>query len=490
MMNHHSSNSAALRGIHDVDLHDAPLTRKQIVTIHDASMEVLSGTGFRFGCERVRKIFKKHGFRIEGEQVFFTERDILRALDTIPKQFTIRARNPAYDVHMKQDTVSFGLGRGAVHMVEPDGSYRTATKADVIDSLKLAQCMEELEHTGPLAYPSFDVDRRHVHLWQCHATILYTDKIYNLTNRHDIDLLAIAYGTTRQKMIDRVDVTSSPGHATCIVNSPLTVTENDCQSLMDYAQCGLAFHVASIPIAGTSGPCTIAGSIVLQNCENLAPIVFSQLVRPGTPAFYGFLAGHADMMSLRPRFGTAEARLIGRAGCQMAHHYGLLSRGNAGLTDAPTYGFQSGAQAMLSTLSVIQNGPNFITGCGLLGSYMGASLAKIILDVEVIIIANRYLSSIRTDRESLAVDVIHDIGPGGTFIEHGHTLQHYRSEFLTESLFQSPDYEKWNSMGKTDVVHLAHEKALKLIKSYEKPPMDPGMKEEIDAYVAANRADT
>jgi trimethylamine--corrinoid protein Co-methyltransferase len=225
---------------------------------------------------------------------------------------------------------------------------------------------------------------------------------------------------------------------------------------------------------------------VLQNCENLAPLVLSQLVRPGVPAFYGAIAGHADMMSLRPRFGTPEARIIGRAGCQMAHRYGLLSRGNAGLTDSPAFDFQSGAQAMLSTLCVYQNGPNFITGCGLLGSYMGASLAKIILDTEVISMANRYLWPVRTDREALAVDVIDEVGPGAYFIEHDHTLRNYRSDFMTESLFRSQDYEKWKATGKRFVVHLAQEKALSLIDAYVRPPMDPALEKEIDAYVEAH----
>jgi trimethylamine--corrinoid protein Co-methyltransferase len=188
-------------------------------------------------------------------------------------------------------------------------------------------------------------------------------------------------------------------------------------------------------------------------------------------------------MSLRPRFGTPEARIIEMAGCQMARYYGLLCRGNVGLTDATAYDFQSGAQAMMSPLSVLQGGPNFLTGAGLLGSYMGASVGKILLDAELVIMAKRFLSPIKVDEEALAVRVIDDIGPGGHYIEHSHTLDNYRSEFLTESLFRSPDYEKWKAMGKRVVVQLAQEKAQEIIESYEKPPIDPGLEEEVDAYV-------
>ncbi len=462
-----------------------PLSDEQFQSVHDATVEVLSRTGFSFECERTVDIFRKHDFRVEGSKVYFTEKDILRALETVPQNFVIRARNPERDIHMAPGRAAFGLGRGAVYIVEPDDSYRNATKKDSIDSLKLSQCLDILEHTEPLVYP-FEVERENVHLWLCAKSIEHSDKACNYSSRHDIDLVAIAYGTDRRSLEVRTDPLQSPGQATVIIESPLRMTADNCENLIEYIRAGIAFHVASMPVAGTSGPCTIAGTIVLQNCENLAPIVLSQLIRPGCPVFYGSIAGNADMTSLRPRFGTPEARIITKAGVQAARHYGLLCRGDAGLTDAPAYDFQSGAQAMLSTLSVLQDGPNFILGIGLLGSYLGASLAKVILDTELIALAKRYLTPIRTDRTGLAVDVIDDVGTGGHYIAHDHTLDNYRTEFLTDSLFRSPNYEQWKTTGKRVVVHLAREKALEIIESYEQPPMDQGMKEEIDAYVKRN----
>ena len=462
-----------------------PLSPEQIQAVHDATIEVLSKTGFRFVCESVRNVFKNNGFRVEDGKVYFTEDQLYRALETVPERFIIRGRNPKRDINMEPGTQSIGMGRGAIHIVEPDGSYRSATTEDVVNSLKLSQYLDAVEHIGPLSYP-FDIDWRNIHLWSTQAAIKYTDKAYNYAGRHDIDLNALGYGTTRHQLMERSDKTASPGQATAVVQSPLTVTQDDCQNMFEYARCGIAYHVASMPVAGTSGPCTIAGTIVLQNAENLGPIVFSQLVSPGTPVFYGAIAGHADMMSLRPRFGTPEARIFERAGNQMARFYGLLCRGNVGLTDAPADDFQAGAQAMVNTLAVLQDGPNFLSCVGLLGSYLGASLAKIMLDIEIVTLARRYLSPFRTDREALAPDVIAAVGPGGHFIEHEHTLENYRNEFLTESLFRSPDYEKWKAAGKKVVVHLAREKALSLIEEYERPPIDPGLEEEVDRYVAAN----
>jgi len=459
-----------------------PLSPQGISAIHKATLEVLLNTGVCFVSENALGIFKKHGFRIEGQRVYFTEAQIYRALESIPKRFTILARNPKHNITMEPGVVSFGMGRGAVNIVQPDGSFQRGTKEDVIASSKLCQSMDELEHWGPLVYPR-EVDSDNVHLWLWQTMLKYVDKPYLLVGRHHIDLIATAYGTSREGMARRSDFTRSYGQTTGIVQSPLFMMAEDCEDLIEYSRCGIAFHMASMPVAGTTGPCTLAGLVVQQNCENLAPIVLSQLVRPGCPVFYGAIGGRADMKSLTPRFGSAEARLTGRAGVQMARYYGLACRGGSGITDAPACDFQAGAQAMLHILSVLQNGPNFLPSCGLLGSYLGASLAKVVLDAELIAQARRFLTPMEPNREKLAVEVIAEVGPGGRYIEHPHTLEHFRSEFFVDSIFQSLTYEQWNAAGRKEAVHLAHEKAMQLIDSYEQPAMDPGLEAEIDAYV-------
>lgn len=464
---------------------DFPLSRDQVTEVHAATVEVLRETGFRFACEKVRNVCKRRGLKVSGGRVYFTEKDILRALETVPKTFTIRARNEEHNIEVRRDVFTFGMGRTAVTIVEPDGSYRSAVKSDVIDALKLGQSLPILEHVYPFVDPC-DVDGKNVHLWVTQAAIEYSDKPYNCIDRHDIDLIALAYGTSKSDMSERNDLNRSPGHATAIINSPLTISQENCDNLMAFIEAGMAFHIASMPVACISGPATAGGTIVLQNCENLAPLVFSQLLKPGCPVFYGALAGHANMMSLRPLFGTPEARILERAGNQMAGFYGLSCRGNIGLTDAPGFDFQSGAQAMLSATSVLEDGPNFLTGCGLLGSYRSGSLAKIILDTELLELATRYFKPIDTDGNSLAVDVIRDVGPEGTFIQHDHTLRNYRKYIHTESLFHYRGYESLATAGTDSIPGRAHEKALKILESYEKPSLDQGLKQAVDEYVARN----
>jgi trimethylamine--corrinoid protein Co-methyltransferase len=461
---------------------DFPLSRKDIQAVHDASVAVLERTGVRFASEKALGVFRRHGFQVEGQRVFFSESEIWRALETVPPRFTILARNPRHTISMEPGVVVFGLGRGAINLVEPDGSYRNGRTEDVVAATKLCHQLDVLELWGPLVYPA-DLAPANAHLWLAQTMIKYTDKPYHYSDRSDIDLVAMAYGTSREAMARRGDFSRSYGQTTATVSSPLSITSEECENLLEYARCGIAFHVASMPIGGTTGPCTLAGVVVQQNCENLAAIVLAQLARPGCPVFYGTIGGHADMRSLRPLFGTAETRLIERAGSQMTDFYGLFCRGNVALTDAPVCDFQAGAQAMLHTLHVLQNGPNILPGCGLLGSYLGASLAKIVLDVELIIATKRFLTPIRPDRDTLAVEVIAEAAPKGEFITHDHTLQHYASEFLSGGVFVSTNYDQWAAAGRPEAKHLAHERALQLIDSYEQPPLDPALEAEVDGYV-------
>jgi trimethylamine--corrinoid protein Co-methyltransferase len=463
-----------------------PLSAQGLSRIHQASLAVLEGTGVRFASEQALTLFRKRGFRVEGQRVFSTEKDILRALESVPGSFTILARNPRHNLRLEPGVASFGLGRGALIWVEPDGSHRRGRKEDLLAVTRLCQCLDVLEHWGPLIHPG-DLDPLEAGVWSCRTMIEYTDKPYLYNGREDIDLVALSLGTSREQMAGRSDFTRSYGQATGIVTSPLSLAAEDCETLMEYARCGIAFHVASMPLAGTSGPCTLAGLVMQQNCENLAAIVLSQLVRPGCPVFYGAIGGCTDMRSLRPLFGTAEARLIERAGAQLARSYGLLCRGNAGLTDAPACDFQAGAEAMLHTLQVIRGGPEFLPGCGLLGSYLGASLAKIVLDAELIAVARRLLVPIRLDEQSLGVEALAEVGPGGCFLDHAHTLEHFRRRQAPDGVFQSTDYDRWAEQGRKEAVHLAQEKALRLIAAYEQPPLDAGLKAEIDRYVETLR---
>jgi trimethylamine---corrinoid protein Co-methyltransferase len=459
-----------------------PLASTDLNTIHDATMEVLGSVGVRFASEAALNKFKDHGFQVKGQRVFFKERDVLNALETVPNQVTVLARNPIHNLPLTPETISFGTGRGAVTMVDPDGTHRAGTRQDYINVAKLAQSIDLIKHWGPLIHPG-DIDVANAHLWIAKTMIEYLDKPYNYFSANDIDIIALSFGISRQDMIEQAGNGSSYGQGTVTAFSPLTLTGESCFDLFNYAECGVVFHVASMPIAGTTGPCTFPGLLVQQTCENLAPIVLSQLIRPGCPVFYGAIGSHADMRTMGTVFGSAEARAFEFAGAQVAKFYALLCRGNAGLTDAPISDFQAGAESMQHMLNVTRAGFNFLPGFGLMGNYMEASLAKIVLDVELAKYADRYYTPMNLSSEALALEVIEKVGPGGEFVTQPHTRIHCRSEFSTPKIFNRLPYDQWIAKGSKSATDLAHEEALNIIEHYEQPPMDSSIKKDLDLYV-------
>lgn len=459
-----------------------PLTKADLHTIHNATMEVLEKVGVRFASETALKKFSDHGFQVDGQQVFFKETDVLNALATVPNQVEVLARNPNHNLLLTTESVTFGTGRGAVTMVDPDGTHRTGTCQDYINVAKLAQSIDTIKHWGPLIHPG-DMNVVNSRLWMAKTMIEYIDKPYNYCSAADIDIIALSFGISRQDMKDRAGKGSSYGQGTVTAFSPLTLTAESCQDLFNFTECGIVFHIASMPIAGTTGPCTFPGLLVQQTCENLAPIVLSQLIRPGCPVFYGAIGSHADMRTMGTVFGSAEARSFEFAGAQMAKYYGLLCRGNAGLTDAPISDFQAGAESMQHMLNITRAGINFLPGFGLMGNYMEASLAKIVLDVELAKYANRYYTPMDLNPESLALDVIKAVGSGGEFVTHPHTRNHCRSAFSTPKIFNRMPYDQWITKGSKDATALAHEEALKIIDDYEQPPLDSAIKKDIERYV-------
>jgi len=459
-----------------------PLVKEDLNTIHDATMAVLGKVGVRFASENALNKFKNHGFRVDGQQVFFKEVDILKALETVPNQVTVLARNPKHNLKLTPETIAFGTGRGAVTMVDPNGTHRAGTRQDYIDVAKLAQSIDTIKHWGPLIHPG-DMDAANSQLWIAKTMIEYLDKPYNYSSAADIDIIALAFGISRQDMMDQAGNGYSYGQGTVTAFSPLTLTAESCLDLFQYAECGIVFHIASMPIAGSTGPCTLPGLLVQQTCENIAPIVLSQLIRPGCPVFYGAIGSHADMRTVGTVFGSAEARSFEFAGAQMAKYYGLLCRGNAGLTDAPISDFQAGAESMQHMLNVTRAGINFLPGFGLMGNYMEASLAKIILDVELAKYARIYYSPMTLNADTLALDVINTVGSGGEFVTHPHTRSHCRSEFSTPKIFNRMPYDQWIAKGSKNATNLAHKEALRIIDQYEQPPLDSEIKKDIDLYV-------
>ncbi len=457
------------------------LDSRQLGRIHTASLEILRETGMAFNSADALSIFKAHGLKTSGDTVYFTDRVIERCLETAPNEFTLLARNPAHDVDFSLDSQVIAPGSGAVHVVDHQGGLTAPTGADFIRAARLAQVLPQMRLCRPLFLPQ-DIPADRVHAWMMANQILHQDKPYFLMVADDVRLLGLAFGKTEEQMKESALIGRSYGLSSVNIISPLFMTDEACRNLITYCRAGVAFSITSMPAAGSTAPCSLAAAVLLQNCENLGALVLSQLVSPGHPVLYGAMGGHSNMKSLGAVYGGPENRVVELAGCQLARYYGLLSRGDVSVTDAPVSDFQAGAEAMFQFFSAAMRSVNLLPGCGHLGSFMGGSLEKMILDTELIEYVRALMRPLRCGEDDLAREAIKAVGPKGNFLNHPLTFKRFRTEFHEPLVFGRDSYERWKKRGRPQAADLAHIKIGPYLEKYRQPDIDPGLRKALAAF--------
>ena len=456
------------------------LIQEVLTEIHNHTIDILSRRGFRFSWPEAVEIFKKHGFRTSDDIVYFTGDQVEEALASVPSEVTILARDPQHSLKLDLDTVAFGLGRGAIYMLDIYGGHRQSTMADLIQASKLAQQLPEVQHWQPLVFPN-DIPNEHVPMALTRTMLTYQTKPDLIAGPRELGLVLLAFGGVKTK--DAIEMSRkgySYGQATVNVLSPLTLPESACRLLVEFVQIGLATQITPMPLAGSTAPCTLMGVVIQQNCEVLAPLVLSQLVNPGCPMLYGNMGSGSDMRSMGGSFGSPESRLVEQIAGKMAKHYGLLSRGGIGITDSGYEGFQAGAEALLQAQNAIACRSNLAIGMGIMGGYMGASLIKIMLDAELVNYVRSFYRKIDLTEKSTAADIIADMSFDGNYVTSAHTLNHCRREHYAPQLFERKTAESWKQGAHEEFMNTVNEKVDKELDAYVPPVVDKALAKELD----------
>ena len=460
------------------------LTTAQMTQIHNASMSLLKTTGIVINEEEALSIFKQHGYKVEGKTVFPTEEQIRKALSTVPSKFTIKARNPLKNVTIGEDDFAFLPGYGAPFIMTTEGVQREATMEDYDSFCKLIQTSKYLDMNGWMMVEPFDMPPETVHMDMMLSNMLLCDKPFmgSPVSRQGaldgIEMAGILWGG-KDKILDQPVSIS-------LINSlsPLQFAEEMTSSLIELARHGQACIVASLIMAGASGPVTLAGVLALQNAEILTGIALTQLVREGVPVVYGSTSSAMDMKTGALSIGAPELSKNVNYTAQMARFYNIPSRSGGGLTDSLYPDAQAGAESALSLYTAARNGVNVILhSCGILGSYIAMSFEKFIIDEEVCGMVRQMLKPIDITDESIDIEMINTVGPGGQYLTNPKTFKLCRTEFFLPDLMARTNYDSWASSGRKKTHELADDKVSQRLAKYEKPDIDPSIELELTEYV-------
>lgn len=460
------------------------LTRQQMEKIHDSAMDLLKNTGVAFNDEEGLEIFRSNGFRVDGSTVFFEESQIQKALETAPKRFTVHARNPEKNVEIGEDDFAFLPGYGAPFVMDINGNQRQATMEDYDKFCKLIQTSPYIDMNGWMMVEPADMPHDTVHLDLNLSNMLLCDKPFmgSPVSRQGaldgIEMAGILFGG-KEKLMDKTVSVS-------LINSlsPLQFADEMIGSLIQLAKHNQACVVASLIMAGGSGPVTLDGVLALQNAEILAGITLAQLVRPGAPVVYGSTSSAMDMKTGALSIGAPELSKNIHLVAQMARFYNLPSRSGGGLTDALAADAQAGVESALALSTAARGGINFILhSCGILGSYIAMSFEKFLVDEETCGMVRSMLKPLALTDDTIDLDVIKKVGIGGQYLTHPKTFQLCRTEFHMPGLMSRKNPDAWIKDGKKSIDMIAEDKVAQRLATYEKPEIDPAIEKELTQYV-------
>ena len=452
--------------------------------IHDTSMKLLSEVGIRFPDAETLAIFQKHGIKTKGETVYLNEDQVMKFIATVPSQFTIFARNSDRDVTIGDGKPIFVPGLGAPLLVDSEVGKRSATMADYHNLVRLAHKLPNQDMNGYLMVMPSDIPSDTATLEMLHAGIVHSDKAFigstdgMIGAKNTVDLAKILFGDDLAQPV-----------TIGIINpiSPLGYSPDMIAALWEYAQVGQPLVIATLIMAGSTGPITLAGVLAQQNAELLGGIVLTQLIHPGLPVIYGSTSTNIDMRTGALAIGSPELSLCISAHNQLARFYGLPSRSGGALTDANATDAQAGYESMFSLLTTINSGTDFILhSAGILSSYMAFSFEKFILDDEMIGMLHKYMRGIDVTPETLGYEVIAKVGHDGHFLGEDLTLERCRSEFWQPAIADRNDLETWMADGRKDATARARQRCGELLAEHYDPPLDDLIAKQLQTYIEKN----
>lgn len=457
------------------------LTASDLEAIHQATMDILQGTGIHFPHPEALDIFQKNGFKVDGQMVFFQEDQVMEKIKDIPSSFSIQARNPKYSVTIGDGLPVFTPGYGAPFLIDPTLGKRVPTIQDYQNLVRLAHMLPNQDMSGHLLVEPQDISPETTNLQMLAAHIFLSDKGFigstegKIGAQRTMDLVKILFGDPTQ------------GHFTTgLINplSPLGYSVDMVDALLIYARYNQPVVIASLIMAGSTGPITLAGVLAQQNAELLSGIVLSQLINPGLPVMYGSTSTNIDMKTGGLAIGSPELSMCIAAHGQLARYYGLASRGGGALTDSSTMDAQAGYESMFSLYTTIASGIDFVLhAAGIISSYLAFSYEKFVMDDELCGMLKHYFQGMEVTPETLAVDVINNVGHEGHYLGESHTIERCRSEFWLPQLGDRSGLEAWWGGEQEDTTARSTKHWENLLNEYQEPDMEPSLKAKIQKYL-------
>jgi trimethylamine---corrinoid protein Co-methyltransferase len=448
---------------------------------------IVSELGIEFMLPEAVELFRKAGQTVEGDNLVKLDPEfILEQVAKAPREFELVARNPERSVHIGGDHMVFASVYGPP-FVREGAVRREATMADFENFVRLSQSFPELDSPGGTIVEPNDTPLDSRHLDMVFALQTLSDKPYmgsvisGPNARDTIEMGEILFG----------GLPSSPVSISLInCNSPLRWDDRMLSAMVEYNRANQAVVMTPFLLMGAMSPVSIPATLVQQLAEALSGIALCQLVQPGCPVVFGSFLSNTDMQSGSPSFGTPESAIGLLCTGQIARRYGLPFRSGGGLTASQTADAQSAYEALMTLLPTFLAGTNFVMhSAGWLEGGLVSCYEKFIVDIELLRMLRHEFTPLEIDEESLAFGAHEEVGQGGHFLGAAHTLERFRECFYRPLLSSTENFDRWTRNGGKDAAERAGEIWRRTLEQYEPPPLDEGVRQQLEEFVVRRRAE-
>jgi trimethylamine--corrinoid protein Co-methyltransferase len=461
-----------------------PMTPEQIEKIDAASMDILENVGVQFRDNIALADWKRAGAKVVGEMVYLDRHLVRELIASIPESFTYHARNPANNLPFGNDHAIFVPMTGAPFLRDLDDVRRNPTLDDLANFHKLSHMLPAMHSTAHHIVEPYDWPISQRHLRITYSSMKHSDKTFmgmttSPKNAEDvIEMCAILFG---DGYIDTHPVVTG----NCNGNSPLVWDETMLGAMRAFCKRNQPVLCSPFVLGGANTPASVPATVAQLNAEALSALAYTQVVRKGCPAIYGHYLSTVSMKSGAPMAGTPEISLMNFMIGQMARFYGVPWRTSNTLGGAKTFDAPAGYESAMTMNAVLMAGANYIWhSAGWNEAGMHCSTAKFIVDAEMCEMGYRMAEGIKWDDFDAALSAVPDVGPGGHYLGHPHTLEHFQKAFFMPEMFDNNAIEQWQAEGSVEITERALIKARAMLNEYEEPKLDAGVNEALLDYIA------
>lgn len=460
----------------------ALLTQDQVEKIHDVSLEILEEVGLKVRYEPARELFKKHGCSVEEERVKFPRAVVEKYRKMVPSSFTFHGRDPKFDKTIPQDSPVIVTASSAPDIIDPvTGQERRAESRDIA---QIAHLINELPGYDIFSISTLadDAPANQFTISRLYPSIKYCLKPIRVTTTDMKDTLSVmemAYLVAGGEEAYKEHPFLT--HHYCPVVAPLTMDHLSTENVMFFAKQGLPVYPTIVPNAGLTSPMSMAGTIVQGNAEFLSALMLMQMTKEGTPTIYATLGTVADMRSGAYTSGAIECGMLHMAYAQMARFYDVPAGGYVGLTNAKLNDTQAGYETGMSGVAGLLGGMDMFNIGGLIDALKTFDFAKAVIDDEIAQMMKRLKRGVSFTEDDLALNLIKEIGPGGSFITAKHTISRMKTEAVMTKIADRDARSIWIKKGATDTHAKAMKKAQEIMSSNTAPLISAELDDKIRA---------